>query len=119
MWTASVDALCPVLKCVISVGIVSACLNKGSRSVVLQSSVIAPKRLADQVRLYETLCIVGTQLKLEALAQTRLYGPDAGSEAGHIGVPAHHGHEVDNVVSRTAKCCKTSLVKGHTVPVRW
>lgn len=66
--------------------------------MVLQPSVIASERLADQVRLDEPLGVIRAQLELEPLSQARLYGRDSSSEAGHLGVSAHHGDEIDDVV---------------------
>lgn len=79
---------------------------------VLQSGVIASERFANQVRLDEAFGIIRAQLELEPLSQARLHRGRTSSEAGHLRVPAHHGHEIDDVVGGATESCAEMSVRN-------
>ena len=70
-----------------------------------QSRVVAAKGLGNEVGLDEGLGLVGAQVQLEALAQGARRLRHARREARHVRLPAHHAHQVDDVVGGTAKRC--------------
>jgi hypothetical protein len=50
----------------------------------LQASVVAAKGLGNQISLNKLLCVIGTQVQLEALSQSVRHLGHAHREAGHL-----------------------------------
>lgn len=97
---------CGIGKCHSCCG-VSACELEESWDEHSQSSIVATKRLRDEVSLNKLLRLVGTKVELESLSQSVCDLSDTNSEARHLGVVAHHRNQVNDVICGTAQCYKT------------
>lgn len=89
-------------KCHICSLLVSGC-SCGWHWGCLQSRVVAPKRLGNEVRLHEALGLVGAEVQLETLPEGVGGVGNSHRKAWHLGFPSHHGDQINDIVCGAAQ----------------